>query len=113
MKMSMEFESNTTGYFVMALTSQKKNGKPQVEFEDVGLPFTYTFDGKSSGSIQPMNPDGSQLGETPAPPYGFIINKDGTILVNLFDMKDDIGVDKIVFKKVGNNASHPHGWPVD
>ena len=109
----MEFESNTTGFFVMTLTSQKKNEKPQVEFEDIGLPFTYTFDGKSSGSIQPTNPDGSQLGETAMPPYGFLVNKDGTIQVNLSDMKDDIGVDKIVFKKVGNNASHPHGWPVD
>ena len=113
MQMTMEFESSTAGYFVMKLTSQKKNEKPQVEFEDVGLPFTYTFDGKSTGSIQPMNPDGSQLGETPTPPYGFIINKDGSILVNLYDMKEDIGVDKIVFKKVDKNTSHPHGWPVD
>ena len=100
MKMTMEFESEKTGYFVMTLTSQKKNEKAQVEFEDVGLPFTYTYDGKSTGSIQPMNPDGSQLGETPAPPYGFVINKDGTILVNLFDMKDEIGVSEMVFKKV-------------
>ena len=100
MQMTMEFESEKTGYFVMKLTSQKKNEKAQVEFEDVGLPFTYTFDGKSTGSIQPMNPDGSQLGETPTPPYGFIINKDGTILVNLYDMKDDIGVSEMVFKKV-------------
>jgi len=100
MKMTMEFESTTTGYFVMTLSSQKKNEKPQVEFEDIGLPFTYTFDGKTSGSIQPRNPDGSQLGETAMPPYGFIINKDGTILVNLSDMKDDIGVSEMVFKKV-------------
>ena len=113
MRMTMEFESNTTGFFVMTLTSQKKNEKPQVEFEDIGLPFTYTFDGKSSGSIQPTNPDGSQLGETAMPPYGFLVNKDGTIHVSLSDMKDDIGVDKIVFKKVGNNTSSPHGWPVD
>ena len=77
----------------------------------MGLPFTYIFDGKSLGSIQPTNPDGSQLGETPAPPCGFIINKDGTILVNLYDMKDDIGVDKIVFKKVDKNTASPHGWP--
>ena len=100
MQMTMEFESEKTGYFVMTFTSQKKNEKAIVEFEDVGLPFTYTYDGKSTGSIQPMNPDGSQLGETPAPPYGFIINKDGTILVNLFDMKDDIGISEMVFKKV-------------
>ncbi len=100
MEMTMEFESNTAGYFVMTLTSQKKNGKPQVEFEDVGLPFTYTFDGKSSGSIQPTNPDGSQLGDEPMAPYGFIVNKDGSIQVNLYDMKEDIGVEKMVFKKV-------------
>ena len=100
MKMTMEFESNTAGYFVMTLTSQKKNGKPQVEFEDVGLPFTYTFDGKSSGSIQPTNPDGSQLGETAMAPYGFIVNKDGSIQVSFYDMKEDIGVEKMVFKKV-------------
>ena len=100
MKMTMEFESEKTGYFVMTLTSQKKNEKAQVEFEDVGLPFTYTYDGKSTGSIQPMNPDGSQLGETPTPPYGFINNKDGSILVNLYDMKDEIGVSEMVFKKV-------------
>ena len=113
MRMTMEFESNTTGYFVMTLNSQKKNEKAQVEFEDVGLPFTYTFDGKSSGSIQPTNTDGSQLGETPATPYGFIINKDSTIQVNFYDLKDDIGVDKIVFKKVGKNTTTPNGWPVN
>jgi TonB family protein len=113
MRMTMEFESNTTGYFVMTLNSQKKNEKAQVEFEDVGLPFTYTFDGKSSGSIQPTNPDGSQLGEMPATPYGFIINKDNTIQVNFYDLKDDIGVDKIVFKKVGKNTTTPNGWPVN
>ena len=100
MKMVMEFESPSTGYFVMTLTSQKKNEKAQVEFEDVGLPFTYTFDGKSSGSIQPTNPDGSQLGEEPMAPYGFIVNKDGSIQVSLYDMKEDIGVEKMVFKKV-------------
>ena len=100
MKMTMEFESNTTGYFVMTLTSQKKNGESQVEFQDVGLPFTYTYDGKSSGSIQPTNPDGSQLGEEPMAPYGFIVEKDGSIQVSLYDMKEDIGVEKMVFKKV-------------
>ena len=84
----------------MTLTSQKKNGESQVEFQDVGLPFTYTYDGKSSGSIQPTNPDGSQLGEEPMAPYGFIVEKDGSIQVSLYDMKEDIGVEKMVFKKV-------------
>ena len=64
------------------------------------MPFTYTYDGKSSGSIQPTNPDGSDLGETPTPPYGFIKNSDGTITVNFYDFKEDIGIGEIVFKKV-------------
>ena len=100
MKMNMEFESKTTGYFVMTLTSQKKNEIAKVDFEDVGLPFTYTFDGKSSGSIQPTNPDGGQLGDEPMPPYGFLINKDGSITVSFYDFKNDIGIEQIVFKKV-------------
>ena len=100
MKMNMEFESKTTGYFVMTLTSQKKNEIAKVDFEDVGLPFTYTFDGKSSGSIQPTNPDGGELGDEPMPPYGFLINKDGSITVSFYDFKNDIGIEQIVFKKV-------------
>ena len=99
MKMNMEFESKTTGYFVMTLTSQKKNEIAKVDFEDVGLPFTYTFDGKSSGSIQPTNPDGGELGDEPMPPYGFLINKDGSITVSFYDFKNDIGIEQIVFKK--------------
>lgn len=100
MSMNMEFESPNTGYFVMTLTSQKKNEKQQVEFKDVGLPFTYTFDGKSSGSIQPTNPDGSQLGEEPMAPYGFIVNKKGNITVSFYDLKEDVGIEQILFKKV-------------
>ena len=100
MKMTMEIESANSGYFIMTLTSQKQKGQSIVEFEDVGLPFVYTFDGKSSGSIQPMNPDGSQLGDEPAAPYGFLINSDGNIRVNFYDFKNDIGVEEIVFKKV-------------
>jgi len=99
MKMDMMFESEKTGYFVMTLTANKRGSEAKV-FEDVGLPFTYTFDGKSSGSIQPTNPDGSQLGETPTPPYGFLMNSNGTITVSFYDFKEDIGVEKIVFKKV-------------
>jgi TonB family protein len=99
MKMDMEFESETTGYFVMTLTVNKEGHNATV-FEDVGLPFNYTFDGKKIGVIQPKNPDGSDLGETPAPPYGFLKNSDGTITVSFYDFKEDIGVEKIVFKKV-------------
>lgn len=97
MHMTMEIESPTSGYFVMNLTSEKK-GKSNVEFEDVGLPFTYTFDGKSTGSINPHNPDGSAMTENAEPPYGFTLDEKGNIIVNFYDMKD-IGVEKIVFTK--------------
>ena len=100
MEMTMEMESASTGYFVMTLTSQKKKGKPVVEYQDIGLPFTYTYDGKSLGSIQPTNPDGSQLGEKPMAPYGFIRNPKGSINVNFYDFKDDIGIEEIIFKQV-------------
>ena len=97
MKMNMEIESGTSGYFVMTLTASKGGSKSTV-FEDVGLPFVYTFDGKSIGSIQPTNPDGSQLGEEL--PCGFLVNKDGSITVSFYDLKEDVGIEQIVFKKV-------------
>jgi TonB family protein len=99
MTMNMEFESKTTGYFVMTLTASK-DGSNTTVFENVGLPFTYTFDGKSSGSIQPTNPDSSQLGEEPMAPYGFIVNKKGNITVSFYDLKEDVGIEQILFKKV-------------
>ena len=99
MKMDMEFESKSTGYFVMTLTANK-NGEKATVFEDVGLPFTYSFDGKKVGAIQPTNPDGSQLGEEPLLPYGFLKNSDGTITVSFYDLKEDVGIESIVFKKV-------------
>ena len=98
MKMDMEFESKSTGYFVMTLIA--KNGENATAvFEDVGLPFIYSFDGKKVGAIQPTNPDGSQLGEEPMAPYGFLVNKDGSITVSFYDFKEDIGIESIVFKK--------------
>ena len=99
MKMDMVFESEKAGYFVMTLTTNIEGSYAPV-FEDVGLPFTYTYDGKLSGSIQPTNPDGSQLGEKPMPPYGFIKNADGTITVNFYDFKEDSGIEEIIFKQV-------------
>ena len=99
MKMDLVFESEKAGYFVMTLTAGKDGSYAPV-FEDVGLPFTYTYDGKLSGSIQPTNPDGSQLGEKPTAPYGFLVDKNGTITVNFYDFKEDIGIGEIVFKKV-------------
>lgn len=98
MEMTMEMESPTTGYFVMNLKSEKK-GKTEVEFEDVGMPFTYTYDGKAMGSINPINPDGSAMTEEPQPPYGFTVDGKDNIIVNFYDFKEDIGVEKIVFTK--------------
>ena len=112
MNMTMEIESPTAGYFVMNLESEKK-GKTTVEFEDVGLPFTYTYDGKSMGSINPINPDGSAMTAESQPPYGFTIDDKGNMIVNFYDMKD-IGVEKIVFSKKKDNASKPvGGWPAN
>lgn len=104
MHMTMEIESATAGYFVMTLTSKKK-GKTEVDFQDVGLPFTYTFDGKSMGSINPTNPDGSSLTVDAQPPYGFTLDAQGNMIVNFYDMKDDIGVEKIVFSKKGKSSN--------
>ena len=99
MAMQMVFDTEDSGYFIMTLSSQKKNGKKNTEFEDVFLQFQYAFDGKSIGSIQPKNMDGGELGDEPMPPYGFLINKDGSITVSFYDFKNDIGIEQIVFKK--------------
>ena len=113
MHMTMEIESPTAGYFVMNLESEKK-GKTTVEFEDVGLPFTYTYDGKSMGSINPINPDGSAMTVEPQPPYGFTIDDKGNMIVNFYDMKEDIGVEKIVFSKKKDDSAKPvSGWPAN
>ena len=98
MHMTMEIESANAGYFVMTLTSEKK-GKTEVVFADAGLPFSYTFDGKSMGSINPHNPDGSAMTLENEPPYGFTIDANGNMIVNFYDFKEDIGVEKITFKK--------------
>ena len=39
------------------------------------------------------------MGETPIPPYGFVINPDNTMRINLFDMKEDFGIGEMVLKK--------------
>ena len=100
MDMTMDFYNNNDGLFVMKLTSQDKEGKipAQTVFEDVGLDFTYSFDGKSAGSIQPKNPDGSTLGGEEQQPYSFVM-QDGKIIVNFYDFKEDIGIEKITFVK--------------
>ena len=100
MDMTMDFYNNNDGLFVMKLTTQDKDGKlpAQTVFEDVGLDFTYSFDGKSAGSIQPKNPDGSTLGGEDQQPYSFVM-QDGKIIVNFYDFKDDCGIEKITFVK--------------
>ena len=100
MEMTMDFYNNNDGLFVMKLTTQDKDGKlpAQTVFEDVGLDFTYSFDGKSAGSIQPKNPDGSTLGGDDMPPYSFVKNGD-EITVYFYDFKEDTGIESITFVK--------------
>jgi hypothetical protein len=93
MEMTMDFYQDNDGLFVMKLTADKS-----VVFENVGLDFTYSFDGKSAGSIQPKNTDGSTLGGEDQQPYSFVM-QDGKIIVNFYDLKDDCGIEKITFVK--------------
>lgn len=100
MDMTMDFYNNNDGLFVMNLMTQDKDGKmtPQTVFENVGLDFTYSFDGKSAGSIQPKNTDGSTLGGEDQQPYNFVM-QDGKIIVSFYDLKDDCGIETITFVK--------------
>ncbi len=100
MDMTMDFYNNNDGLFVMKLIAQDQEGKsaPQTVFENVGLDFTYSYDGKSAGSIQPKNTDGSTLGGEDQQPYSFVI-QDGNIIVAFYDFKEDIGIEKITFVK--------------
>ena len=99
MSWSIDFTDGRDGMIMMTLWSQEKNGKKKVEFDDVPLPFEYTYDGKSTGSINPVNPDNTPMGEDQIPPYGFVISPDNTMRVNLFDMKEEFGIGEMVFKK--------------
>ena len=101
MKMTMDFYNNNDGLFVMKLTSQEKGKEPMVQFENVGLDFKYSYDGTSSGSIQPKNTDGSTLGGEDQQPYSFVM-QDGKITVNFYDFKEDCGIEKITFNKKWN-----------
>ena len=100
MDMTMDFYNNNDGLFVMKLMTQDKDGKmtPQTVFENVGLDFTYSFDGKSAGSIQPKNTDGSTLGGEDQQPYSFVM-QDGKIIVSFYDFKEDCGIETITFVK--------------
>ena len=99
MSWTIDFTDGRDGMIMMTLWSQEKNGKKKVEFDDVPLPFEYTYDGKSTGSINPVNPDNTPMGEDQIPPYGFVISPDNTMRVNLFDMKEEFGIGEMVFKK--------------
>lgn len=98
MDMTMDFYQDNDGLFVIKLTAQGKDSPAaQTVFENVALDFKYTFDGKSTGSIQPKNPDGSDLGDV-QPPYGFVV-KGNEIVVNFYDFKEDCGIEEITFMK--------------
>jgi TonB family protein len=96
---TINFTDGHDGIIMMTLWSKEKKGEKKVEFDDVPLPFEYTYDGKSTGSINPVNPDNSPMSEPPIPPYGFVINPENTMHINLFDSKEDFGIGEIVVKK--------------
>ena len=96
---TINFTDGHDGIIMMTLWSKEKKGEKKVEFDDVPLPFEYTYDGKSTGSINPVNPDNSPMSETPISPYGFVINPDNTMRINVFDSKEDFGIGEIVVKK--------------
>jgi TonB family protein len=101
MIMTMDFYNNNDGLFVMELISKEKDKDPVTQFKEVGLDFKYVYEGDAktgAGAIQPKNPDGSDLGDEPQPPYGFT-KKDNVIVVNFYDFKNDIGIESIAFVK--------------
>ena len=94
----MQFTSENEGLFIEKLTSQKKNGKPVVEFENVAMDFEYAFDGKKTGAITPKNGDGTYMDELP--PEGFVLSEDGqTIIFHFYTAKEDTGIEYITFTK--------------
>ena len=99
MDWTVDFTDGRDGLIMMTLWSKEKNGDKKSEFDDVPLPFEYTYDGKSTGSINPVNPDNTPMGEDQIPPYGFVISSDNTMRINLFDMKEEFGIGEIVLKK--------------
>ncbi len=94
----MQFTSEKEGFFVEKLVSQKKNGKPVVEFEDVGMDFEYAFDGKKTGAVTPKNGDGTYMDDLP--PEGFVLSDDGkTIVFNFYTATEDTGIKYVTYKK--------------
>ena len=94
----MQFTSEKEGFMVEKLVSQKRNGKPVVEFEDVAMDFEYSFDGKKTGAITPKNPDGSYMDDLP--PEGFVLSDDGkTIVFNFYTATEETGIKYVIYKK--------------
>ena len=94
----MQFTSENEGFFIEKLTSQKKNEKPEVVFEDVAMDFEYAFDGKKTGAITPKNGDGTYMDELP--PEGFVLSDDGkTIVFHFYTAKEDTGIEYVTYKR--------------
>ena len=94
----MQFNSENEGLLIEKLTSQKKNEKPVVEFENVAMDFEYSFDGKKTGAITPKNPDGTYMDDLP--PEGFVLSDDGkTIVFNFYTATEDTGIKYVTYKK--------------
>lgn len=94
----LQFTSEKEGFMVEKLVSQKRNGKPVVEFEDVAMDFEYSFDGKKTGAITPKNPDGTYMDDLP--PEGFVLSDDGkTIVFNFYTATEDTGIKYVTYKK--------------
>ena len=94
----MQFTSEREGLFIEKLTSQKKNGDPVVEFENVAMDFEYAFDGKKTGAITPINGDGTYMDDLP--PEGFVLSDDGkTIVFHFYTAKEDTGIEYVTYKR--------------
>ena len=94
----LQFSSENEGFLIEKLVSQKKNGKPVVEFEDIAMDFEYAFDGKKTGAITPKNSDGTYMDELP--PEGFVLNDDGkTLVLNFYTATEDTGIKFVTYKK--------------
>ena len=94
----MQFTSENEGFVIEKLTSQKKNEKPEVVFEDVAMDFEYAFDGKKTGAITPKNGDGTYMDDLP--PEGFVLSDDGkTIVFHFYTAKEDTGIEYVTYTR--------------
>lgn len=94
----LQFNSENEGLLIEKLVSQKKNEKPDVEFENVAMDFEYAFDGKKTGAITPKNGDGTYMDEQP--PEGFILSDDGkTLVLNFYTATDDTGIKIVTYTR--------------